>query len=233
MLSIIIPTLNEEKYLPILLDSIKKQDYTDYEIIVADASSRDRTIDIAKEYGCKVVKGGILTKGRNEGAKAAKGDVFLFADADAFLPVHFLKNTVREFREKNLGIAGFLIFPLSNKKVDKFWFWFFNTYSWLIHKISPHSVAVIMAQRETHEKIGGFDEKITFVEDYTYTREAAKVSKFGLIKTPFFVSIRRYEKDGRFNVYTKYALAELYIMFIGPIRSDIFKYKFGHYQDKK
>lgn len=232
MLSIIIPTLNEEKYLPLLLDSIKKQDYSDYEIIVADARSQDRTIGIAKEYGCKVVEGGIITKGRNEGAKAAKGNILFFLDADVFLPPHFIRNSVEDFKKRNLGIAGFLIFPLSDKKVDKFWFKVFNLYSWLMHKISPHSVAAIMAKRETHDKIGGFNEKIAFVEDYSYTREAAKVSKFGLIKQPFFVSIRRYEKDGRFNVYVKYALAELHIIFIGPIKSDIFKYRFGHYQDK-
>ena len=43
MISIVIPTLNEEKYLPKLLVSIKKQHYKDYEIIVADAGSKDNT----------------------------------------------------------------------------------------------------------------------------------------------------------------------------------------------
>ena len=52
IISIIIPTYNEEEYLPVLLDSIKKQSYTDYEIIVADANSTDRTREIAEEYGC-------------------------------------------------------------------------------------------------------------------------------------------------------------------------------------
>ena len=41
--SIIIPTYNEEEYLPILLDSIKEQDFSDYEVIVADANSTDKT----------------------------------------------------------------------------------------------------------------------------------------------------------------------------------------------
>ncbi len=50
-ISIVIPTLNEEAFLPTLLDSIKKQSFTDYEIIVADAGSKDKTIDIAQEYG--------------------------------------------------------------------------------------------------------------------------------------------------------------------------------------
>ena len=52
MLSIIIPSLNEEKYLELLLASIKKQNYKDFEIILADAGSNDATIDIAKKYNC-------------------------------------------------------------------------------------------------------------------------------------------------------------------------------------
>ena len=50
-ISIIIPTYNEEEYLPKLLESIKSQDFTDYEIIVADAQSDDNTREIAKENG--------------------------------------------------------------------------------------------------------------------------------------------------------------------------------------
>jgi len=69
--SIIIPALNEEKTLPVLLDSIKAQDFSDYEVIVADANSKDRTREIAAEYGCRVVDGGLPAVGRNAGAGGA------------------------------------------------------------------------------------------------------------------------------------------------------------------
>ena len=49
-LSIVIPTLNEEKYLPNLLQCIKAQKLNDYEIIVSDGNSIDKTIKIAKKY---------------------------------------------------------------------------------------------------------------------------------------------------------------------------------------
>ena len=58
-LSIIIPTYNEEKYLPELLKSIKEQNFSSYEIIVADNDSNDNTVKIAESYGCKVVSGGL------------------------------------------------------------------------------------------------------------------------------------------------------------------------------
>ena len=231
MLSIIIPTLNEEKYLPKLLDCIKIQDFKDYEIIVADAGSKDKTVEIAKKYGCQVVKGGLLPAGRNRGAEVAKGDIFLFLDADIILPPTFLKKSVEEFKRRHLGIAGFKIVPMSDRFMDKFWHSYYNFYSWMLQKISPHSMAAIMSSREAHGAIGGFDEEIVFVEDYSYTKAVTKVAKYGLINQPFFVCMRRYEKDGRWNVWLKYFLAELHILFIGPIKSDIFKYKFGHYED--
>jgi glycosyltransferase involved in cell wall biosynthesis len=233
MLSLIIPTFNEERYLPLLLESIKSQNFTDYEIIVADAGSRDKTVEIAKQYGCRVVKGGLLPAGRNRGAEAANGDVFLFLDSDVILTPFFLAKAIEEFRARKLGIATFLINPKSDRKIDKFWFGFFNFYTWLTQKFSAHSVAAIMASREAHNKIGGFDEEIVFVEDYSYAKAASKVSRFGIIKIPFFVSVRRYDKDGRFNVYAKYALAELHVLFLGPVKSNIFNYKFGHYDSNE
>ena len=92
MLSIIIPTLNEEKYLPLLLKSIKEQNVKDYEIIISDAQSTDKTLDIAKKNNCKIVLGGLPGKARNEGAKVAKGNLLLFLDADVLLGPNFLKN---------------------------------------------------------------------------------------------------------------------------------------------
>lgn len=76
MLSIIIPTLNEEKYLLILLSEIRKQNFIDYEIIVADAVSEDRTIEIARSFNCNIIKGGLPAKGRNEGTKLPKAIYF-------------------------------------------------------------------------------------------------------------------------------------------------------------
>ena len=232
MLSIIIPTLNEEKYLPLLLDSIKKQTFFDYEIIVADAKSKDNTVKIAEKYGCKVVEGGLLPKGRNNGAEVAKGDILLFLDADIVLPPDFLANTIKDFNKRKLGIAGFLIMPLDGNKIDKLSHIFFNNYSWLIQKISPHVNGAILVKKEVHKAINGFDEKILFVEDYPYAKAAKKITRYGLIKETFFTSMRRYEEDGRINVYVKYILAEIHILFLGPIRSNMFNYKFNHYKDK-
>ena len=84
-LSIIIPTYNEENYLPLLLKSIQAQNFSDYEIIIADAGSQDRTREIARDADCRVVDGGLPAVGRNRGAESAQGEYLLFLDADVCL----------------------------------------------------------------------------------------------------------------------------------------------------
>jgi len=234
MLSIIIPTLNEEKYLPRLLDSIKGQDFKDYEIIVADAGSKDKTIDIARRYGCSVVKGGLLPAGRNRGADVAKGDILLFLDSDVlFSHDKFLSSVLNEFSRRKLGSAGFKLVPYQGKPIDMLAHFLYNTVAWATQRFLPHASQAIMAKKEVHKTIGGFDEKIVFVEDHPYVREAGKIAKFGFINDEYvFVSIRRYEEDGRWQTYVRYILAGLHMIFLGPIKSDIFKYKFNHYEAK-
>lgn len=89
--SIVIPTLNEEKNLPLVLKELKKMDCVD-EVIVVDGHSKDRTVGIAKKFGCKIIyddsgKGSALRRGMN----MAKGDVVINMDADcSMLPTEIL-----------------------------------------------------------------------------------------------------------------------------------------------
>ena len=82
ILSVIIPALDEAECLPGLLDSLAAQDRRPDEVIVADAGSTDGTAEIAAARGALVVPGGRPAAGRNAGAGAARGDLFLFLDAD-------------------------------------------------------------------------------------------------------------------------------------------------------
>jgi glycosyltransferase involved in cell wall biosynthesis len=65
MLSVVIPTLNEEKYLPCLLHALRQQTYPPCEIIIADAHSSDRTRTAALRHSCRVVPGGRPAQGSN------------------------------------------------------------------------------------------------------------------------------------------------------------------------
>lgn len=227
MLSIIIPTLNEEDYLPRFLKEIKKQDFDDYEIIVADANSEDRTVEIAKEFGCRVVSGGVPAKGRNEGAKVAKGEILLFMDADnLYLPDNFFENILTEFKERELDAAYFPIY-LDGNAIDKVVCWGYNLWTKMSQDFLPHASNSILATKEIHKRIGGFDETIMLAEDHEYVREVGKCGKFGYIEIePVLTSARRTERDGSVKTYLKYLMAGIYMLAIGPIRTDIFGYRF-------
>lgn len=228
-LSIIIPTLNEEKYLPLLLEEIKKQNFEDYEIIIADGGSKDKTVEIAKNYGCKITSDGSPTKARNKGAKIAQGDLFLFFDADIIsLSSQFFKNFLEEFKNRNLDVASFPVYPQGNK-LDKLAYGIYNFLAKLTQGFLAHATQALLVKREIHQKIGGFDEEIKIGEDHAYVREASKFAKFGFINTePIFTSARRFEREGRLKTYLKYFLAGVYMFFLGPVKSDIFKYRFNH-----
>lgn len=228
MISVIIPALNEEQYLPKLLRSVKNQKIKDLEIIVADANSKDKTAEVAKRFGCKVVKGGLPGKGRNEGAKVAKGDIFVFLDADAILPPNFLKKFLKEFERKRLDVAGCVMKIPSKKKIYRAFEKLYALYFKSTEKFYPHATNCIVARKWLHENIGGFDETLKLGEDFEYIRAGAKKGKFGFLTNVwFYASPRRAEKDMK-KIMAQYFLGEMHRIFFGPIRSDIFKYNFDH-----
>lgn len=236
MISIIIPALNEENYLPSLLKSIKKQGFRDYEIIVADAGSKDRTLEIAKKYGCKIVPGGLPSRGRNNGAKVAKGEILLFLDADIILPsTSFFTDCLKEFKERELGIAALPLKANSKNSLSRLYLnIFYNRFIFFTENISAHAAMAIFITKELFEKVGMFDESIKLAEDHDLAKKAAKKGKFGVIRSQkILVSDRRFVEDGWITTGIKYLLCELYILLIGPIKSDIFKYKFNHYKNTK
>lgn len=231
LLSIVIPVKNEEVFLPKLLRSIQKQNFSDYEVIVADAGSTDQTKEIAKSYGARIVKGGLPARGRNAGAEAARGDLLLFLDADVILPQGFFEKALNEIRQRNLDIASFMLFPKTQSTGAKVLFELgYNIPVPKLESILPFGAMGIMIKKSIHKKINGYNEEMKLCEDHNYVRRAAKISKFGVVRdTHVVVSLRRFEQDGWARVLATYILSETYTDIIGPIKSDIFKYKFSHY----
>lgn len=235
MLSIIIPTLNEEKYLPQLLDSIKRQSFSDYEIIVSDGASSDRTQAVARDYGCRVVTSGekrCPAHQRNKGAEEARGEVFLFLDADTRLPDGFLADSYGEFTKRRLDAAGFYLKFDSPKYLYKIYNAVYRLLCFCGQYFQPASVGVgIMVRREFHERIKGFDESIFLGEDYDYTTRIARLGLFRMLNSSFiYFSPRRLEKEGCARVIWKWVKATAYFILKGPIRKKIVEYEFGNYQ---
>ena len=236
MLSVVIITKNEEEYLPKLLKSLENQTFKDFEVIVSDADSTDKTREIAKQYGCRVVKGGLPAKGRNNGAKEAKHELLLFLDSDTVLPPNFLKDNLKEFREKNLDSATVVYKPISNKKRDKLLHSAYNTWAKGMQYLSPHAAGIcIFCTKEAFNKVNGFNEKLHIAEDHAFVRQIKENGcKFRLLKSvPIFVSVRRAEKEGRLRLLAKYIYSGIYRLLLGKeIEKELVKYDF-EYENKK
>lgn len=235
-LSIIIPTYNEEELLPNLLESIKKQKFTDYEVIVADAHSKDRTKEIAEDYGAKVVDGGLPAVGRNNGAEIAKGELLLFLDSDVILTPGYLESALIEFIEGGMGIAITQIVPLSDKTFDIVSHEFANFFMKYVEDIKPHGAGCygILTWKKLHEMVGGFDEQLDFGEDTDYIEKIAYISSFKVLREPrLFISTRRTQEEGKRNIARKYAKSTFYQFTGRKISADELNYKFGHSEDRK
>lgn len=241
-ITIIIPTRNEEKFLPYLINSIKEQTFKDFKIIVADANSTDKTREIARRNKCKIVNGGNPSKGRNNGAKEAlktSTEIFVFMDSDIILPsIYFLEESIKEFSKRNLDIAGTLQIPFDTKKeidLNNVIRTCKKTKDWryiLLYKItnfflkkSQNSKKPLMQQcmfvkKRVYDKIGGFDETLEFGEDSIYAEYAVKKGyKFGILaeSNKVFISPRRLDNEGFWKMLRVY----LYLYIKG-----LFGYKF-------
>ncbi len=118
--SILIPARNEAHNLPPLLASLKTIDYPAFEIIVIDDNSTDGTAQAAQDFGVRVMTGAPLPPGWNgknwachQAAAGAKGEIFLFTDADTIHRPDGLRRAVAFLTNRNADLVSALPFHLS------------------------------------------------------------------------------------------------------------------------
>ena len=218
--------------MPCLLDSIKVQDFSDYEVIVADAKSKDRTREIAADYGCKVIEGGLPAVGRNAGAAAANGDFLFFLDSDVVLPHGFVRNVHDEMQDRYFDLATCEIRPLSNYRLDRVLHRMINLAVFLNLRLDPKAFGFcIFVTKRLFNRVSGFDETIYVAEDNDFVKRASNFRSLHYLTSAYvMVSIRRFEKEGRFAYMKKGVKLNLYRAFHGEIRNDeVVKYEFDQF----
>ncbi|MFH1623134.1 MAG: glycosyltransferase [Candidatus Aenigmatarchaeota archaeon] len=218
MISVIVPTLNEEKYIESTLKSLRNQDYEGrMEILVADGGSTDKTAKIAKRYSAKVVsakKRGIAV-GRNGGAAVAKGDILLFVDADTILLFNTLSEIERAFARKDVYAVSCSVVPISAKYKDFIVYWIYNQYTKATtHTKHAHIGGMCFAvRRRVFEAMGGYNEEMTTGEDLDLSERISKVGRIAFAKnTLALTSPRRLESMGIVRTLFKYV--EFYLRFL-------------------
>lgn len=234
-ISIVVPTLNEEEFLPKLFESIEQQSFQDFETIVADAGSKDSTAEIAKKYGARVIPGGMPGVGRNRGAEVATGELLFFLDADVMLPKDFLQKAVDEIEERFLDLATCEFKPQSELQLDKLLFKLANLTVKLNQTFNPRAAGFcIFITKRLFNRVGGFDESVKIAEDHDLVERASRFRPLRFLNNPYLtVSIRRLEKEGRFALIEKYFHVEMHLLTKGSIRDDIIEYEFGNFSEEE
>lgn len=238
-LSVVIPTLNEEEYLPKLLSSLVSQTVKEFEVIVSEGKSLDKTREKASEFKDKLdIKihdsdKRHLAYQRNFGAKKAKGNYLFFLDADFTLEKDFIEKVYKFLEKKE---ADFLV-PYGHPDRNAFLKAYFvlmnvssNASRFILRKpITTVSAAII--KTELFNRLGGYDELVKFAEDQEILQRAhkhkAKIKYFNFGKVIF--SIRRIEKEG-FRYFYKNLLAQIHILFLGKINRDFIKHEMGGHE---
>jgi glycosyltransferase involved in cell wall biosynthesis len=201
--SIVVPALNEEKYLSLCLDSLKNQDYKGkYEIIVVDNGSTDGTSRVARELGAKVIiceKKGVVYA-RQTGAEASSGDIIIQADADTFYPVNWLSRIDRDFilHPKAAGLAGTYVYldqPLW-ANIEYFLRYLVNILSIIfIGSASLISGANFAFRREAFEKAHGYSVRSLYPDQWGIAHRLSKYGKIYYNRSLYVkTSVRRLNK---------------------------------------
>jgi len=180
--SVVVPTLNEEKYIGKCLKSIRNQ-AVDSEIIIVDSDSEDKTVEIAMKYAAKVVTGkpGNISKNRQLGAEISTGDIIVTADADTIYPEGWLQRIVKHFEdEKVVAVSGPTI-PIWEESAfgDRFLYLLGNLSLLILHKLG---VAWFRGSNSAYRrwaffKSGGYNTELDAREDSDLSKKVAKLGK--------------------------------------------------------
>lgn len=213
--SVVIPTLNEERYIEDLLFHLRKQN--PHEIIVADSYSEDTTRKIAKKYRARIADAPKknAAAGRNAGAKLATGDVLLFLDADNVPYCNLIDTVSRDFRNRKLVGWTCSIFAFSPSRKEQILYEMYNDMAKLLVKVKkPHAAGIVMGiRKKTFDSIGGFDEDKKVVEDHDLALRVGKMGNFVFSSdTCVFTSTRRVSEWGIGGILKEYS--KMYLNFL-------------------
>lgn len=188
-ISIIIPTVNEEKVIETLLKSIKNQSYNKFEIIIVDKNSTDKTKQICQKYTKLIFnKGPERSAQRNFGVSKSKGRYVLILDADMSLQKNVLKECIEIIERDDFGA---LIIPEKSFGVG---YWAkCKAFEREFYLGDEDIEAARFFKKELFNKFGGYDTRMTGPEDVDLPLRMKKDGiKIGRIKSFILHNEKKY-----------------------------------------
>ncbi len=193
MLSFVIPAHNEETVIEQTLRTLRASAQAlgeSYEVIVVDDASTDRTAEIARSCGAEVVPVNLrrISVVRNAGARAARGDVLIFVDADTLVPAKALISAVETIRQGAVG-GGARVQMDGGVPV-----WaptLMTLASWSLCLLRLAAGCFLFARRDAFEAVGGFDEEYYASEEIHLSRALKAQGRFVIVSETVITSGRK------------------------------------------
>lgn len=227
LFSVIIPTLNEEVLLPRLLKDLGRQNYKNFEVIIVDANSVDKTVVRAKTFS-KIFGGFLLAISkkrnvayqRNLGAQKAKGTFLVFLDADVSINNNFLQSLRKQLNSHDADIITFWTASKNDKLTGLILsagnILFEITY--LLKK--PYVIEqAMMVKKTSFTRLRGFNYTLHNDEGTDLVARAKKLRmKFIYTKNlRYYPSMRRFKKHG----FLKVVINTLYLELLSRIHKNL------------
>jgi len=189
--SVIVPCLNEAKFITECLRSIRKNFSSD-EVILVDGGSTDISLLLAPAFNVKIIK---TIKGRgiqmNTAAKIASGDILIFVHADTFIPDNARQLIENEFANPNIKVATFRLGFDADHKILNFYSKFSN-YDSMFTKFGDQSIII---RKYFYDELGGFPDWSIF-EDVQLLSKARKQTKIKILDAAVVTSARKFLLSG-------------------------------------
>jgi glycosyltransferase involved in cell wall biosynthesis len=230
--SVIIPTYNREKLLPKALESIKKQTFQDFEIVIIDDASTDGTESYIKGLNDSRIKYYKLDKNsgqcvaRNYGIKRANGEFIAFLDSDDEWLPEKLKKQYDCFRKGPQKLGSVYCYPYSKDVIkdktslNRSPYYRGDIYKKFLEGFCPSTPSLFMIKKEALEKVNYFDEKlITFVDLDLHIR-VSKEYLFDYVDEPLII---KYEQIGDQYVNNFDKRYNGYFLFMNKWRNEVLK----------
>ncbi len=198
--SVVVPTWDEAKYLPALLASLRVQTVPPLEVIVADSGSTDGTPDLARAAGALVLEGGRKGpgEGRNRGARAARGDILLFLDADCIAPPDLL-SAVEAAVDRPDVVGGTTAFmPADGRPIERALLALANGYQKAMTLWGfPHNAGYcFFFRKDAFERLGGLREDMLLNETHDLAMRSRPLGVFRILPVTVRTSMRRFRAHG-------------------------------------
>ena len=201
--SVIIPVHNKEKYICKTIESVLNQSYTNFELVLINDGSTDKSGEICDQFKLKDTrirvfhqKNGGVSFARNSGIRLAKNEHIAFLDADDYWDVSFLEEMnvlIDTYPDNSIYGAKFarvkngVALDEENYFPEKQNYYNFNLINVFFQKSRfPLHTSSVVIKKAVTDLVGGFDERIYVFEDYDFFLRIALNSQIGYLnKGPY------------------------------------------------